>query len=232
MKKNIVVFTGAGMSAESGISTFRDKNGLWENHDIMEVASPEGWRKNPKLVLEFYNQRRRQLQEVSPNKGHELLAELEAQFQLQIITQNVDNLHERAGSSQVLHLHGQLTKVRSITDEYTVYEHQGDLNWGDTDANGNQLRPHIVWFGEEVPALEEAIVLTQQADLLLVIGTSLQVYPAASLLHYAPATAPLVYIDLNPASLYGIPNPTTVIAKTASEGLYDFLELVHHLMGK
>jgi NAD-dependent deacetylase len=131
-----------------------------------------------------------------------------------------------------LHLHGQLTKVRSITDEYTLYEHQGDLHLGDTDANGNQLRPHIVWFGEEVPALEEAIVLTQQADLLLVIGTSLQVYPAASLLHYAPATAPLVYIDLNPASLYGIPNPTTVIAKTASEGLYDFLELVHQLMGK
>ena len=232
MKKNIVVFTGAGMSAESGISTFRDKNGLWENHDIMEVASPEGWRKNPKLVLEFYNQRRRQLRQVDPNEGHLLLAKLESEYHIDIVTQNVDNLHERAGSSQVLHLHGQLTKVRSITDEYTVYEHQGDLNWGDTDANGNQLRPHIVWFGEEVPALEEAIVLTQQADLLLVIGTSLQVYPAASLLHYAPATAPLVYIDLNPASLYGIPNPTTVIAKTASEGLYDFLELVHHLMGK
>jgi NAD-dependent deacetylase len=184
MKKNIVVFTGAGMSAESGISTFRDKNGLWENHDIMEVASPEGWRKNPKLVLEFYNQRRRQLKLVSPNKGHELLAKLESHYQLQIITQNVDNLHERAGSSRVLHLHGELTKVRSVADEHTIYEHLDDLHWGVTDAHGNQLRPHIVWFGEEVPALEEAIVLTQQADLLLVIGTSLQVYPAASLLHY------------------------------------------------
>ena len=232
MKKNIVVLSGAGMSAESGISTFRDKNGLWENHDIMEVASPEGWRKNPQLVLEFYNQRRRQLRQVDPNEGHELLAKLEAQFQLQIITQNVDNLHERAGSSHVLHLHGELTKVRSITDEYTLYEHQGDLHLGDTDVHGNQLRPHIVWFGEEVPAIDEAILLLEQADLVLVIGTSLQVYPAASLLHYAPATAPLVYIDLNPASLAGIPNPTTVIAKTASEGLNDFLELVHQLMGK
>lgn len=232
MKKNIVVFTGAGMSAESGISTFRDKNGLWENHDVMEVASPEGWRKNPKLVLEFYNQRRRQLKQVSPNKGHELLAKLESHYQLQIITQNVDNLHERAGSSRVLHLHGELTKVRSVADEHTIYEHLDDLHLGDTDAHGNQLRPHIVWFGEEVPALEEAIVLTQQADLLLVIGTSLQVYPAASLLHYAKTTIPLVYIDLNPASLAGIPNPTTVIAKTASEGLQDFIELLPQLMGK
>jgi NAD-dependent deacetylase len=232
MKKNIVVFTGAGMSAESGISTFRDKNGLWENHDVMEVASPEGWRKNPKLVLEFYNQRRRQLKQVSPNKGHELLAKLESHYQLQIITQNVDNLHERAGSSQVLHLHGELTKVRSVADEYSIYEHHDDLHWGDTDAHGNQLRPHIVWFGEEVPALEDAIVLTQQADLLLVIGTSLQVYPAASLLHYANATIPLVYIDLNPASLVGIPNPTSVIAKTASEGLQDFIELLPHLLEK
>jgi NAD-dependent deacetylase len=232
MKKNIVVFTGAGMSAESGISTFRDKNGLWENHDVMEVASPEGWRKNPKLVLEFYNQRRRQLKQVSPNKGHELLAKLESDYQLQIITQNVDNLHERAGSFRVLHLHGELTKVRSVADEYTVYEHHNDLHLGDTDAHGNQLRPHIVWFGEEVSALEEAIMLTQQADLLLVIGTSLQVYPAASLLHYAKATIPMVYIDLNPASLASIPNPTTVIAKTASEGLRDFIELAPQLMGK
>ncbi|MBU3680814.1 MAG: NAD-dependent deacylase [Flavobacterium sp.] len=232
MKKNIVVFTGAGMSAESGISTFRDKNGLWENHDIMEVASPEGWQKNPQLVLEFYNQRRRQLKQVSPNKGHELLAKMESQYQLQIITQNVDNLHERAGSSCVLHLHGELTKVRSVANEHTIYEQHDDVQLGDTDGHGNQLRPHIVWFGEEVPALEEAIVLTQQADLLLVIGTSLQVYPAASLLHYAKATIPLVYIDLNPARLEGIPNPTTVIAKTASEGLHDFIEILPQLLEK
>ena len=232
MKKNIVVFTGAGMSAESGISTFRDKNGLWENHDIMEVASPEGWQKNPQLVLEFYNQRRRQLKQVSPNKGHELLAKMESQYQLQIITQNVDNLHERAGSSCVLHLHGELTKVRSVANEHTIYEQHDDVQLGDTDGHGNQLRPHIVWFGEEVPALEEAIVLTQQADLLLVIGTSLQVYPAASLLHYAKATIPLVYIDLNPARLEGIPNPTTVIAKIASEGLHDFIEILPQLLEK
>lgn len=232
MKKNIVVFTGAGMSAESGISTFRDKNGLWENHDIMEVASPEGWHKNPQLVLDFYNQRRRQLRQVSPNKGHELLAKLESNYQLQIITQNVDNLHERAGSSRVLHLHGELTKVRSVADEYSIYEQHDDLHLGDTDAHGNQLRPHIVWFGEEVPALEEAVELTRQADLLLVIGTSLQVYPAASLLHYVKTTIPLVYIDLNPASLAGIPNPTTVIAKTASEGLQDFIELLPQLLEK
>lgn len=231
MKKNIVVLSGAGMSAESGISTFRDKNGLWENHDIMEVASPEGWHKNPKLVLEFYNQRRRQLQEVSPNKGHLLLAKLESQYHIDIVTQNVDNLHERAGSTRVLHLHGELTKVRSVTDEHAVYEQLDDLQWGDTDAHGNQLRPHIVWFGEEVPAIDEAILLLEQADLVLVIGTSLQVYPAAGLLDYADSSVPLVYIDLNPASLAGIPNPITVMAKTASDGLREFMSLLPELLG-
>lgn len=231
MKKNIVVLSGAGMSAESGISTFRDKNGLWENHDIMEVASPEGWRKNPKLVLEFYNQRRRQLQEVSPNKGHLLLAKLESQYHIDIVTQNVDNLHERAGSTRVLHLHGELTKARSVADEHTLYEQLDDLQWGDTDAHGNQLRPHIVWFGEEVPAIDEAILLLEQADLVLVIGTSLQVYPAAGLLDYADSSVPLVYIDLNPASLAGIPNPITVMAKTASDGLREFMSLLPELLG-
>ena len=231
MKKNIVVLSGAGMSAESGISTFRDKNGLWENHDIMEVASPEGWRKNPKLVLEFYNQRRRQLQEVSPNKGHLLLAKLESEYHIDIVTQNVDNLHERAGSTRVLHLHGELTKVRSVADEHTLYEQLEDLHWGDTDAHGNQLRPHIVWFGEEVPAIEEAIPLLAKADLVLVIGTSMQVYPAAGLLDYADSSVPLVYIDLNPASLAGIPNPITVMAKTASEGIRDFMVLLPELLG-
>lgn len=206
MKKNIVVLSGAGMSAESGISTFRDKNGLWENHEIMEVASPEGWRKNPQLVLEFYNQRRRQLRQVAPNEGHVLLAKLESEYHINIVTQNVDNLHERAGSSRVLHLHGELTKVRSVADEHTIYEHQDDLYWGDTDAHGNQLRPHIVWFGEEVPAIEEAIPLLAQADLVLVIGTSMQVYPAAGLVDYANTTVPIVYIDLNPAQLPSLPN--------------------------
>ena len=231
MKKNIVVLSGAGMSAESGISTFRDKNGLWENHDIMEVASPEGWRKNPQLVLEFYNQRRRQLQQVDPNEGHLLLAKLESEYHIDIVTQNVDNLHERAGSTRVLHLHGELTKVRSVADEHTLYEQLEDLHWGDTDAHGNQLRPHIVWFGEEVPAIEEAIPLLAKADLVLVIGTSMQVYPAAGLLDYADSSVPLVYIDLNPASLAGIPNPITVMAKTASEGIRDFMVLLPELLG-
>jgi NAD-dependent deacetylase len=231
MKKNIVVLSGAGMSAESGISTFRDKNGLWENHDIMEVASPEGWRKNPQLVLEFYNQRRRQLRQVDPNEGHLLLAKLESQYHIDIVTQNVDNLHERAGSTRVLHLHGELTKVRSVADEHTLYEQFDDLQWGDTDAHGTQLRPHIVWFGEEVPAIEEAIPLLAKADLVLVIGTSMQVYPAAGLLDYADSSVPLVYIDLNPASLAGIPNPITVMAKTASEGIRDFMVLLPELLG-
>jgi NAD-dependent deacetylase len=231
MKKNIVVLSGAGMSAESGISTFRDKNGLWENHDIMEVASPEGWRKNPKLVLEFYNQRRRQLRQVTPNEGHLLLAKLESEYHIHIVTQNVDNLHERAGSTRVLHLHGELTKVRSVADEHTVYEHHDDLQWGETDAQGNQLRPHIVWFGEEVPAIEEAIPLLTQADLVLVIGTSMQVYPAAGLVNYADTTVPIVYIDLNPASLPNLPNPITVMAKTASAGLRDFMSILPELLG-
>jgi NAD-dependent deacetylase len=231
MKKNIVVLSGAGMSAESGISTFRDKNGLWENHDIMEVASPEGWRKNPHLVLEFYNQRRRQLRQVDPNEGHVLLAKLESQYHIHIVTQNVDNLHERAGSTRVLHLHGELTKVRSVADEQAVYEHHDDLQWGETDAQGNQLRPHIVWFGEEVPAIEEAIPLLAQADLVLVIGTSMQVYPAAGLVDYADTTVPIVYIDLNPAQLPNLPNPITVIAKTASDGLREFMSLLTELLG-
>lgn len=231
MKKNIVVLSGAGMSAESGISTFRDKNGLWENHDIMEVASPEGWRKNPHLVLEFYNQRRRQLRQVTPNEGHLLLAKLESEYHIHIVTQNVDNLHERAGSTRVLHLHGELTKVRSVADEQAVYEHHDDLQWGETDAQGNQLRPHIVWFGEEVPAIEEAIPLLAQADLVLVIGTSMQVYPAAGLVDYADTTVPIVYIDLNPARLPNLPNPITVMAKTASAGLRDFMSILPELLG-
>lgn len=231
MKKNIVVLSGAGMSAESGISTFRDKNGLWENHNIMEVASPEGWRKNPHLVLEFYNQRRRQLRMVDPNEGHVLLAKLESEYHINIVTQNVDNLHERAGSTRVLHLHGELTKVRSVADENAVYEHHDDLHWGDTDAQGNQLRPHIVWFGEEVPAIEEAIPLLTQADLVLVIGTSMQVYPAAGLVDYTNTTVPIVYIDLNPAQLPSLPNPITVMAKTASEGLREFIALLPELLG-
>jgi NAD-dependent deacetylase len=217
--KKLVVLTGAGISAESGIKTFRDAGGLWEGYNVMEVASPEGWRKNQKLVLDFYNQRRKQLHEVVPNLGHKILAELENDFDVHIITQNVDNLHEKAGSSKVLHLHGELLKVRSTRDESCVLDRETDLNIGDTDTNGFQLRPHIVWFGEEVPALEEAVSLTQQADYLVIIGTSMQIYPAAGLINYANATIPIFYIDPNPATIYGIPNPLEIIPLTASEGL-------------
>src|SRR5690606_21391290 len=186
-----VVLTGAGISAESGISTFRDANGLWENHDILEVASIWGWEKNPKLVLDFYNQRRKQLFTVEPNAAHFYLRDLESRHEVTIITQNVDDLHERAGSSQVVHLHGELRKVRSEINESLVYDWTEDLNWGDKGEDGAQLRPHIVWFGEAVPKMEEAISLTQVADCMIIIGTSLQVYPAASLVDYLPKSAPL-----------------------------------------
>lgn len=219
MKKKIAVLTGAGMSAESGISTFRDSNGLWENHDIMEVASPEGWHNNPALVLDFYNKRRAQLKEVKPNRGHEILAELEKDFNISIITQNVDNLHERAGSKEITHLHGELTKVRSTTDPKCITDWTEDVHLGDTDPNGNQLRPHIVWFGEAVPAIDLAIPIMQDADMVIIIGTSLQVYPAAGLMHYAKTTVPVYYIDPKPATIYDLANPLEVIALSASEGL-------------
>jgi len=219
MKKKLVVLTGAGMSAESGINTFRDSNGLWENHDIMEVASPEGWYKNPGLVLDFYNKRRAQLKEVQPNRGHYLLAELENDFDVHIITQNVDNLHERAGSTSILHLHGELTKIRSTVDENYILEWTEDIHLGDYDNNGYQLRPHIVWFGEAVPAIEQALPMMQQADIVIIIGTSLQVYPAAGLMHYAKPTVPVYYIDPNPATIYELANPLEVIAMGASEGM-------------
>ncbi len=219
MKKKLVVLTGAGISAESGIKTFRDANGLWEGHDVMEVASPEGWHKNNALVLDFYNQRRKQLQQVSPNLGHLVLAELESHFDVYIITQNVDNLHEKAGSSNVLHLHGELLKVRSTVEENYILDWENDLNLGDVDTNGNQLRPHIVWFGEAVPALDEAIEITQQADYFVVVGTSLQVYPAAGLLHYTNKNVPVFYIDPNPATIYDLNNSLEIIAMNATEGV-------------
>ena len=218
-KKKLVVLTGAGISAESGIKTFRDADGLWEGHDVMEVASPEGWHSNKELVLDFYNQRRRQLHEVKPNQGHVVLAELENDFNVHIITQNVDNLHEQAGSSKVLHLHGELLKVRSTKNENYILDWKHDLIIGDVDNNGHQLRPHIVWFGEMVPALEEAVNITEQADYVAVIGTSLQVYPAASLMHYANELVPVFYIDPRPASISGLRNPLEVIAMNATEGV-------------
>jgi NAD-dependent deacetylase len=219
MKRKLVVLTGAGISAESGIKTFRDADGLWEGHNVMDVATPEGWQRNPKLVMDFYNQRRQQLQEVQPNLGHQILAELETDFDVTIITQNVDNLHEKSGSSNVLHLHGELLKVRSTLNSNYILDWETDLNFGDFDDKGNQLRPHIVWFGEEVPALEEAVSLVEKADILIIIGTSLQVYPAAGLMNFAKQSIPVYYIDPKPAQIYDLPNQLKIIAATGSEGM-------------
>ena len=223
-RQKIVVLTGAGMSAESGLKTFRDENGLWEGHDVMQVASPQGFAQNPELVLEFYNQRRRQLLEVSPNKGHLALGQLEQTFDVSIITQNVDNLHEQAGSSHVVHLHGELFKVRSTVNENHILDWKKDLVLGDTDDNGNQLRPHIVWFGEMVPMLETAAQITQQAEILIIVGTSMQVYPAASLIHYAPKQAPIYFIDPRPNIRSSDFENLTVIPKTAAEGVPSLVE--------
>ncbi|MFV8334052.1 SIR2 family NAD-dependent protein deacylase [Flavobacterium sp. GSP14] len=219
MKKKLVVLTGAGISAESGIKTFRDSDGLWEGHNVLDVATPEGWYKNPALVLDFYNQRRKQLKEVEPNLGHLILAELEIDFEVYIITQNVDDLHERAGSSNVLHLHGELLKVRSTKNPDYILNWQDDLNFGDFDENKNQLRPHIVWFGEEVPALDEAITLAESADYFAVIGTSLQVYPAAGLIDFTPRETPIFYIDTKPIKIPNLRNPLEVIPEVASKGV-------------
>lgn len=219
MKKKLVVLTGAGISAESGIKTFRDSDGLWEGHNVQDVATPQGWYKNPALVLDFYNQRRKQLKEVQPNLAHHILAELEAHFDVFVITQNVDDLHERAGSTNVLHLHGELLKVRSNANPDYILNWQDDLNIGHFDNNKNQLRPHIVWFGEEVPALEEAITLTETADYFAVIGTSLQVYPAAGLIDFTNAKTPIYYIDPKPIKILNLRNPLEVIPEVASEGM-------------
>ncbi|NDP23145.1 MAG: NAD-dependent deacylase [Paludibacter sp.] len=219
MKKKLVVLTGAGISAESGIKTFRDSDGLWEGHNIQDVATPEGWDKNPALVLDFYNQRRKQLQEVHPNLAHQILAELETHFDVFVITQNVDDLHERAGSKNVLHLHGELLKVRSNANPNYILDWTEDLNFGDLDNNKNQLRPHIVWFGEEVPALEEAINITETADYFAVIGTSLQVYPAAGLIDFTNSKIPIYYIDPKPIKIPNLRNSLHVIPEVASEGM-------------
>ena len=198
MKKHIVILTGAGISAESGIKTFRDADGLWEGHDVMEVASPQGFFKNPELVLDFYNQRRQQLLDVFPNKAHIDLVSLEQNFDVTVITQNVDDLHERAGSSHVVHLHGELLKVRSI-DGGNPMPWSKDLIIGDFCENGHQLRPHIVWFGEDVPMMGNAMEITSMADVLMIVGTSMQVYPAASLISFVATGTPIYFIDPKPS---------------------------------
>lgn len=196
MNKRITILSGAGISAESGISTFRDANGLWENHRIEDVATPEAWHRNPELVLQFYNLRRKQLYEVQPNAAHYAITELQQGFDVQVITQNVDDLHERAGNRNVLHLHGELKKVRSTGPPYTVYDLEGwELKWGDTCENGHQLRPHIVWFGEEVPNLYPAAQLVAASDAVIIVGTSLNVYPAAGLYQYARPNTPIWIVD-------------------------------------
>ncbi len=231
--QRIVVLTGAGVSAESGIRTFRDSNGLWEDHEVMDVASPEGWRRDQELVLRFYNARRAQLKEVKPNAAHAAIKKLQDNFLVNVITQNVDDLHERAGSENVLHLHGQLKRVRSTGNEDLIYDWTDDLNTGDLCEDGHQLRPHIVWFGESVPALDEAIRITSQADIVLIVGTSLQVYPAASLFAYAPPEAKIFYIDPNPAQSHEAlaRSHFETIAKPASVGVPEIIKKLESMLG-
>jgi NAD-dependent deacetylase len=217
--KNLVVLTGSGISAESGLKTFRESGGLWEGYDVYEVATPEGWYKNPELVLEFYNQRRKQALDSRPNEAHHILAELESYFNVTIITQNVDNLHERAGSSNIIHLHGELFKSRSTQDENLVYDMDGwELNIGDTCEKGSQLRPHIVWFGEMVPMMDVAARETMKADIYLVVGTSLVVYPAAGLLDYVGSEIPKFIVDPNMPEVSKRPN-LYLIEEKASAGM-------------
>lgn len=217
--QKLVVLSGAGISAESGVSTFRDVNGLWRNYRIEEVASPIAWRNDIDLVLEFYNIRRKQLFEVEPNAGHKALVDLEKHFDVEIVTQNVDDLHERAGSSKVTHLHGELKKVRSTVDESLVYElKHWELKKGDLCEKGSQLRPHIVWFGEAVPNISNGAAIVRQADILIVVGTSLVVYPAAGLIDYAPEDASVFYVDPN-AEQQAYRSKLTTIAEKAGIGL-------------
>lgn len=221
-KPKLIVLTGAGISAESGLKTFRDSDGLWEEHDVLTVASLRGWHENPELILNFYNQRRAQLDTVEPNQGHLALAELEDEFEVVIITQNVDDLHERAGSSRILHLHGQLRKMRSSVDESIVLDWESDLKMGQLCPKGSQLRPHVVWFGEPVPAIEDAQFEMQETDAVMVIGTSMQVYPAAGLVDYVDPHVPIWYVDPHPAPM-DLPN-LEVIAHPATIGVPKAIE--------
>lgn len=219
-KKKLVVLSGAGISAESGIKTFRDSDGLWEGYSIEDVATPEGWRKNPQLVLDFYNERRKQALSVEPNAAHLILAELEQHFDVQIITQNVDNLHEKAGSTKVLHLHGELFQSRSTKNPRLVYDMKGwELNLGDKCELGSQLRPNIVWFHEEVPMMEPAVELTEQADIFVVVGTSLVVYPAAGLVYYVRPRVPIFVVDPKTPELAGSTKYVTFIPEKATVGM-------------
>jgi len=225
MKKKIVVLTGAGISAESGISTFRDSDGLWNNHRIEDVATFDAWERNPELVMDFYNHRRKELLDVEPNAAHFALKKLEEKYDVHVITQNVDNLHERAGSSKILHLHGELAKSRSTSDSSLVYEIDGwELKIGDKCEKGTQLRPHIVWFGEMVPAMQEAGDIAKTADILLIVGTSLVVYPAAGLVHHISPGTPVYLVDPKGSGM-SIP-ALTVISEKATIGMQKILEIL------
>ena len=224
-RKHIVVLTGAGISAESGLKTFRDSDGLWNGYDVYEVASPLGWEKNPEMVLNFYNDRRRDVAAAKPNAAHTGLAALEKDFDVTIITQNIDDLHERAGSTRVVHLHGQIFLMRSVKDDSLISEIKGDIKVGDTADDGGQLRPNIVWFGEAVPMMEKAVVIIRDCDYFVVVGTSLQVYPAASLLEYAPPYLPKFIIDKKIPELGHYPN-ITFIEKPATEGVVELRKLL------
>lgn len=229
--KNIVVLTGAGISAESGISTFRDSNGLWENYNVEEVATPEGFYRNPKLVTEFYNMRRKQLLTVEPNDAHRLVAELEKDYNVTVVTQNVDNLHERGGSTNIIHLHGELTKVCSSRDPYNpefvkeLTPDEYDVDWQGKAGDGSRIRPFIVWFGEAVPKIEDAIEVVEKADIMIIIGTSLQVYPAAGLVNYMRKDKPIYIIDPKDVSTGNNPN-ITFIKDIASKGMKRVMELL------
>ena len=231
MKKNLVILSGAGMSAESGISTFRDAGGLWDKYPVMQVASAEGYVRDPELVINFYNERRKQLLDVEPNAGHIGLAELEKDFNVTVVTQNVDNLHERAGSTRIIHLHGELTKVCSSRDPYNpryvkeLKPEEYEVKMGDKAGDGSQLRPFIVWFGEAVPEIETAVDYVEKADIFVIIGTSRNVYPAAGLLNYVPRTAEVYLIDPKPVDTHSM-RQIHIIQKGASEGVKELKKLL------
>jgi NAD-dependent deacetylase len=224
-KKHIVILTGAGISAESGLKTFRDSDGLWMGYNVADVATPRAFRKDPELVLDFYNQRRRDVAAALPNTAHTGLAELEKEYTVTIVTQNIDDLHERGGSTNVMHLHGQIFKMRSIADEHTIYDIRGDIKLGDTASDGTQLRPHIVWFEEAVPMIGEAARVMTTADIFVLIGTSLQVYPAAGLMDYVPPEAPKYIIDRKIPPVQKFPN-LYLIEKPATEGVEELKKIL------
>ncbi len=225
MKKNLIVLTGAGISAESGLKTFRDSDGLWMGYDVYEVASPQGWQKNPELVLDFYNQRRKEVAKAQPNAAHKGIADLEKDFDVTVITQNIDDLHERAGSKNVIHLHGEIFKMRSVKDENTFYEIKKDIHFGEMAPDGSQLRPHVVWFGEQVPMIKKAAAILETADIFMLVGTSLQVYPAAGLIDFLPPAIPKYIIDKNPPYV-PIEHNFINIKRPATDGVEEVKKLI------